>query len=172
MFQDTSEELAQSKLLLLYIIDMSPNPINKEDLTEYILERNLLNYFSIQQYINELLEGDFICLIDSDKYQTLEKGKNALNLFNTKIPLQIKTQLKSDFLLDKEYKEKESQIIAEYYEKENNQYMVNLKLVEREEVLFSLYLSVPSIEQASLISKTWKDNPDLVYGSIMNIFTK
>lgn len=172
MFQDSSEELAQSKLLLLYIINMSPYPFNKDQLTEYILERDLLNYFSIQEYINELLEGGFIKILETDKYQTLEKGREALNYFDAKIPLHIKTQLKSDFLLDKASKEKESQIIAEYFEKENKQYMVNLKLVEKDEILFSLYLSVPSLDQASLISKTWKDDPDLVYGSIMNIFAK
>ena len=170
MFQDTSEELAQNKLLLLYIIDKSPYSFNKDQITEYLLERNLLNYFLIQEYIDQLLEAGFIEIIKDNKYQPTKKGKESLNYFKSKISASIKNQLTLDFQLDEMKKIKESQIIAEYYEKEDSQYMVNLKLVERDEVLFSLYLSLPSIKQAEQITQAWKNSPDSIYGSIMNLF--
>lgn len=170
MFQDSSEELAQNKLLLLYIIDKSPYAFNKDQITEYILERNLLNYFLIQEYIDQLLEAGFIEVVRDKKYRATEKGKESLRYFQSKIPSKIKNQLVSDFQLEEEKKKKESQIIGEYYEKEDCQYMVNLKLVEKEEVLFSLYLSLPSVKQAEQITQAWKDDPDSIYASIMNLF--
>lgn len=170
MFPDSREELAQNKLLLLYIIKKSPHAFSKDELTEYILERNLLNYFSIQQYINELLESAFIELTEENKYRALEKGIEALRYFDSKIPSKLKAQIKEDFKLEEVGKEMETQVVSEYYEKENNQYMVSLKLVENEEVLFSLYLSVATEEQAILISKAWKNKTDSIYMNIMNMF--
>lgn len=170
MFPDSREELAQNKLLLLYVIKKAPYAFSKDELTEYILERNLLNYFSIQQYINELLESGFVELTVENKYKTLEKGIEALSYFDSKIPSKLKSQIKEDFKLEETEKQMDTQVVAEYYEKENGQYMVSLKLVENEEVLFSLYLSVASEEQAILISNSWKSKTDSIYMNIMNMF--
>ena len=60
MFIENTEELAQSKLLLLFIIDKSNTPLSNEELTEFILEKNYMNYFLTHQYLSELVETGFI----------------------------------------------------------------------------------------------------------------
>ncbi|MBC8591297.1 DUF4364 family protein [Wansuia hejianensis] len=173
MFSDTTEELAQNKLLLLYTIKMSPSSFTKEQLVEHLLEKDYLNYFSIQQYLSELIEGKFIQLLDEEqgkRYNILEKGKLTLDYFSSKIPEKIKEELEKDFNAYKSDLIKETQVVAEYFEKENNQYMVNLKLVENEEVLFSLYLNVASIEQAKMICTSWKEKTDSIYLDVINMF--
>ena len=52
MFEN-SAELAENKLLLLYILQVLKRPISNSQLTEIILENNLINYFTLQQYISE-----------------------------------------------------------------------------------------------------------------------
>lgn len=47
--------------------------------------------------------------------------------------------------------------------------MVNLKLVENEETLFSLYLNVPTDKEADKICHTWKNNTEYIYKNILNI---
>ena len=74
--------------------------------------------------------------------------------------------------IKEQIKKQETQIISEYFEKENNQFNVNLKLVENEDTLFSLYLSVGSSDQAESICKIWKDDPDSIYQGIVNMFIK
>ena len=44
MFTENTEELAQNKLLLLFIINKS-KPLTNEEITEFILENNYMNYF-------------------------------------------------------------------------------------------------------------------------------
>lgn len=170
MFIENTEELAQNKLLLLYIVKLSPNKFTKNEITEFVLDKNYMNYFLIQQYLSELVESDFIELIDEDSrevYSILEKGIVALSYFEDRISDKIKNQLKSEF--DKNEKEKiiETQIVCDYYPKENEQYVVNLKLVENEETLFSLYLDVATSKQAELICKNWRENPDRIYQNII-----
>ena len=59
MFENTSE-LAENKLLLLYILKTLNEPITNAQITDMVLENSLINYFTLQQYLNELDTSDFI----------------------------------------------------------------------------------------------------------------
>ena len=48
MFENTSE-LAENKLLLLYILKTIDEPISNAQLTDIVLENSLINYFTLQQ---------------------------------------------------------------------------------------------------------------------------
>lgn len=172
MFTENTEELAQNKLLLLYIIKKASYSFSKVELTEFILSKEYMNYFLIQQYLLELLESKFIKMDTSgeEKILLLEKGDLALDYFESKIPLTFKEDLDKVYKSEQIIKKRESQVVSEYFKKENDQYTVNLKLVENEETLFSLYLNVASPTQAESICNTWKNDPDKIYQGIVNMF--
>ncbi len=48
--------------------------------------------------------------------------------------------------------------------------MVNLKLVENEDTLFSIYMSVPSLDQAEDICDKWKTDTQRIYKNIVDLF--
>ncbi len=172
MFDVNSEELAQNKLLLLYIIKEFPSSLSKNELTEFILEKNYMNFFYIQQYLAELIDSEFIELkeIDNDYYyKILEKGKQTLDYFISKIPDKVKKDLESEFNSQKIQKKKETQVVSEYFQREDGQFTVNLKLVENSDTLFSLYLNVATREQAELISNSWKERTDLIYSQTIKL---
>ena len=54
MFDDTLD-LAENKLLLLYIFRELDVPVTRNLITEIILENNFLNYFILQPYLSELI---------------------------------------------------------------------------------------------------------------------
>lgn len=168
-----TEKMAENKLILLYIIKQSPYAFSKHELNEFILDKEYMNYFFLQQYLGELIDSELIKLETIDntsKYIISEQGDLTLEYFNDNIPKSLKEELEKEFQIHKELQEKEKQIVAEYYPKEDGQYIVNLKLVENEDVLFSLYIDVPSIEQAEGICKSWKENTNSIYANIMNMF--
>ena len=107
---------------------------------------------------------------NEDSISLPEKGILALEFFETKIDEKIKEDLDKIFKTEIIIKKKETQVVSEYFEKENNQFNVNLKLVENEETLFSLYLNVASVTQAESICNTWKTHPDKIYQGIVNMF--
>lgn len=175
MLSNNSEENAQNKLLLMYILKMSPNPLTNDKLTEFILDKNYMNYFSLQQYISELIDNEFIEETkenNSLKYKLLNPGEVSLELFQSKISEEIINELSNEFKLQQIVKIRETQVLGEYYPKENNQFAVNLKLVENEEPLFSLYLDVASEEQGEKFCNIWKENTEIIYQSIINLFIK
>jgi len=173
MISSNTEEVAQNKLLLLYILKMSPNKLTNNELTEFILDRGYMNYFALQQYLGEMVEGELIEFIneaDDKNYLILEKGEMSLDLFKNKIPEKIIQELTNEFKLQVLTNVKETQVIGEYYPKENDQYSVNLKLVENDETLFSLYFDVASEAQGEKFCKLWKDNTESIYQNILNLF--
>ncbi|HHV25630.1 DUF4364 family protein [Anaerosalibacter bizertensis] len=175
MFIDSTEELAQNKLLLLYIIDKSEIPLTNGQITEFVLENNYMNYFLVQQFLSELTRSKFIEYSrkeEKERYTILKKGKLTLNYFIHKIPDEIKNDIDKKFEVKKEELKRETQIIGDYFKKNKNEYVVNLKLVEKDSTLFSLYLNVVSSEQAKMICNNWKSNPDKIYQEILNTLIK
>lgn len=173
MITNNTEEVAQNKLLLLYILKMSPNNLTNNELTEFILKKGYMNYFAIQQYLSELHQGEMIEIRGKDEnkiYTVLEKGEISLNLFESKIPDRIIQELANEFKLQEKMKIRETQVIGEFYPKENNQYSVNLKLVENDETLFSLYFDVATESQAKNFCNIWKENTESIYQKILNLF--
>lgn len=172
MFSGNNEELAQNKLLLLYIIRESNYGFTKDQITEFVLEKDYMNFFSIQQYLSELIDSGFIVLVENDEkqeYKLLEKGNIALDYFNSKIPNKIKENLESEFHFQKIQQKKETQVLSEHYKREDGQYVVNLKLVENDDTLFSLYLTVATIEQAEIISNAWKERTESIYSETIQL---
>ena len=169
---ENSEELVQSKLLLLYIIDESENSLTNEEITEFLLENNYMNYFLIQQYLSELIESGFIEYInkkDKKIYVLLDKGKTTLSYFEDRISENIKNKISSKFIKTKKDQKIATQVIGEYFEKGTNKYIANLKLIENTETLFSLYLNVATAEQAKKICNTWKKNTETIYKNLLNM---
>lgn len=173
MFSNNTEELAQNKLILLYIIKTFPDAFTENEFVDFILLKNYLNFFLIQQYLKELTESELIVissLEDGEKYSISKKGNIALDYFHSKIPANIKEDLNVELGTYKAKKLEETQVIAEFFKKEDNQYLVNLKLVENKNTLFSLYLDVPTEEQAKLFCDSWKSRTDSIYSDIINLF--
>lgn len=174
MLSNNSEEIAKNKLVLLYIIKYSPNKYTNVSLTEFLLQKTYMNYFLIQQYLSELIQKELLEQIEEDDnihYSILPKGEKTLEYFQNKIPESMKLELSDDFNVQSNTNIIDTEIVAEFYPKEKgNQYTVNLKLVENEDILFSLYLDVGSEKQAKFIIKKWKTNPQSIYQSMINLF--
>lgn len=174
MFIENTEELAQNKLLLLYLIKLSPNTFTNSEVTEFVLTKNYMNFFLVQQYLSELTESNFIETVEDNSreiYNILEKGEIALSYFQDRIPNKIKEELNREFGKIEKQNKIETQVVTDYYEKANNQYVVNLKLMENEDTLFSLYLDVSTKKHVDLICNRWKEDPEFIYQNIINILT-
>ena len=88
MYEESSLELAENKLLLLYILKTLKQPISNTQLTEIVLENSFINYFTLQQYIAELDESKFIEyteVMDKKLLKLTDKGENVLSFFKDRI---------------------------------------------------------------------------------------
>ncbi len=174
MFIENSDELAQNKLILLYIFNKIDYPTTNSEITQFVLENNQMNYFLVQQYLSELVASNFITIKTKDGneyYNITEEGKKVLELFYERIAAETKNLVDRKCSIKNEEKVKEKQIIGNYYKKNDTEYIVNLKVVENDNTLFTLSLNVVSNEQAKMICKNWKQNPQVIYKKFIDILT-
>lgn len=171
--RDKTTELAESKLLLLYIINKIDLPISNNQITQIVLENNLLNYFTFQQYLNELISSN--CLTQTEKSGKnrlimTKEGKNVLELFKDRIS-QNKQGIIDEYL--KQFQTdiaKALTVTADYDIEGNNDYIVDLKVIENNSLLLNVKLNVASNEQAKAICRKWNENPSKYYSEIISLF--
>lgn len=171
---ESSSELAENKLLMLYVLKSIKDPISNTQLTEIILENNFMNYFTFQQYLAELEDSKFVEYHEANDKKLLaltEKGDNVLSFFKDRIS-PSKIAIIVDYIKDKIGSiKKELTIQADYTLGESDDsFIVDLKAIEDQSLLMELKLSVPTKKQATSICTKWKENPSEIYTNIINIF--
>lgn len=168
---ENSAELAENKLLVLYVMESLKSPITNTQLTEIILENNFINYFTLQQYISELVSSEFLrydMVNDKNLIYITEKGSNVLSFFSDRIST-MKKKIIDDYLLSMiDSIKKELTIHSDYTLGKDNAFIVDLQALENENLLISLKVSVPSKKQALSLCNRWKSNPSDIYTKIMN----
>ena len=171
MFNDILE-LAENKLLLLYIFCKINMPISNSHITQIVLENNLINYFSLQQFLSELIESGLISDIKKSKQHMLSitpRGKDSLEFFNSRIP-EKKKEIIDNYIKKNIINIKNDIEITADYEHILNKYTVFLSLQNSGVQVIELKLSVDSSEKAKNICSLWKQDPEVFYGKIINMF--
>lgn len=169
---ENSSELAENKLLMLYILKSIKDPISNVQFTEIILENNFMNYFIFQQYLSELESSKFVEYHENNDKKLLsltEKGDNVLSLFKDRLS-PSKISIINEYVKEKwESIKRELTIQSDYTLANNDGFIVDLKAVENDGLLMELKLAVPSKEQATSICSKWKENPSEIYNHIINL---
>jgi predicted transcriptional regulator len=164
-------ELAENKLLLLYIFNKLKNPVSNSYVTEIILGSNLLNYFHLQQYLGELVDSGLLEYSKHEKrqmYSLSKKGKSVLDYFENRISSSKKT-IVDDFLANrKELDDKCTDITASYLPEENGGYTVACRLSENGLCLIELKLNASTKEYAEQLCSNWKKKAPYLYDRIVN----
>ncbi|MGL4990742.1 MAG: DUF4364 family protein [Sarcina sp.] len=167
---DNTVELAENKLLLLYIIKSIKYNISNSQLTDIVLEHSFINYFTLQQYIAELEKSNFIKLEEKDNKELVlltKKGDSVLSLFKDRLSTG-KIKSIDDYLTEQlDEIKKELNIFADYTPDNNDSFSVNLKAIEGNCILLELNVNVPTKDQAKELCSKWKNNSSDIYNKIM-----
>lgn len=174
MFEDTLE-LAENKLLLLYILNELKFPISKNQLTEIVLENNFMNYFILQQYILELISSNFIESVEQDgkhRISITTSGINVLNLFSNRLLDEKKSIIDNYIKINLNNIKNAISVTADYTIENKNSYIVNLKAIENDITLIEVKLNVVSNKQARDLCAKWKNSSSDLYTEIINLLTQ
>lgn len=168
-----NESLAEDKILILYILKKVNKPISHKELLELILTVADINYFYLQEFLDDLLEDKFIEKYNKEVelYKLTQEGEQALELTLDVIPgitkLKIDSQFKESF---DSIKDKFS-ISAEYNPISEKEFIVTCKIIEDSSAIFKLETHVGSKEQASRIVNNWNRKASEIYPKILESLT-
>jgi len=170
-----NETIAEKKALILYIMDKVSKPISNESLLKLSISIDNMNYFYFQQFLLDLLENKYIINYTNNGesiYELTKEGKQALTLVKDIIPGITKFKVDNTFKDTLNDLDNKMSITSDFIPQNENEYNVEFKIVENNQILFDLQLFAGSREQAKSISDNWNKNAEKIYPKILEILTK
>lgn len=175
MFENSSEELAYHKLLILYILDKIKMDLTNSQITQVVLETEMMNYFSLQQILSQLMESKFLTTYkDSNReyYSLTQKGLETLEYFLSRIPENATKKIDEYIVTNKENLLADTQVKSSYVKQSDNEFIVNLRVIENQSNLIDLNLNVSSEKQAKHICNNWKNNASYMYAEVIDLLIR
>ncbi|HBM79549.1 MAG: DUF4364 family protein [Clostridiales bacterium] len=169
---EITQELAENKLLLLYIFNKIKNPITNAKIIEIVLDNNLINYFLLQQYLSELVSSGFLKTIIEDKKKYLAispSGQKVLQYFEDRISTKKKDIVRLYFKKYPDLLKKQLDINADYFPAKDNNFIVSCSIFENGSTLFDFKLSVKSVAEAKKICRSWRLNALKYYDDFLKV---
>lgn len=166
----TNKEMAENKLILLYIIDKIKKPISNLQITKVILESKFMNYFLLQQFLNELCDSQLLStsiIEDKTVYTINEKGNQMLDYFQHLIPPGIKSRIDNSIPDFKNYIKNQTLITADYLPESENAYFVTCKVREDNFSLIDLKIMSGTKNDSITICDNWKKYSQEIYSEII-----
>lgn len=169
------ESIAENKLIILYIIEKFEKPVSNLQLTNFILENNLINYFVTQELLNDLVEDKYIYVTKENSrnvYSIRDKGSEILKLLGRYILPFVKKYIDDAFVSSKKDIIRKTSIIADFFPESEDKYTVHCAVKENDFVLFDVKIATGSKEDARMFCKNWEDNAHSIYPEIIESFLK
>lgn len=161
-------QLSENKLILLYLIREKEN-ITSAELSDFILFRGYMDYFSMENYITELMESELILRLKLDDkiYYTLHpQGEEIVELFRSRIPHSIREDIRAyaqnSFLHRSPLLESEAKIEAE-----QGIYLVLCQILDYDQSVLQVRVSASTEEEANLIRNAWRQKGMSIYWNLL-----
>ncbi len=165
-----SETLTLYKLIILKMLSLIETPLTNSQISEFILEKEYTNYFTLQQVLSELDETGLVTISsthNSSSYHITDAGKNTLDYFGDKIPDIICQDIR-EYLGEKQGEIQDTRsVTSNYFQGNADDYLVCCQVREQNATLINLTVSVPSEEQAVSVCNHWKSKSQEIYAYVM-----
>ena len=150
-----SEPFTLYKLIILYMLDKVDFPLTNAQISGFILDKGYTTYFKLQQALSELAESGFIreeATHSRTFYHLTEEGEETIHFFRNKISDAIQKDI-DGFLKEKHYELKnEVSVKSDYFPASGMEFTVRCQVIENNQPLIDLTLTVPSEAEAETIS--------------------
>ena len=171
---EQGNKLALSKLKLLYIFNQFAIPLTNIELTNFVLENNFMEYFILQQILNDLHESKFVDIHTSnghDYYFLTDEGINSITMFADMLPEYFINEVNSKFEKIQRDSKRRTELFGHYFKKSDTEYVVSFQVLEDRLVTFNLSINVPTEEMAKSICNKWNSKPEQIFESILKTLT-
>lgn len=171
----SNREIVENKLILLYILDTLDMQLSDLQLTRIVLENSLMNYFYLQQFLNDLAGLELLeqCTENGrNLYSVTRRGRETLRALDSKIPAGTKKRIQQFLMSKKQNIRREILVTAEYTPENEHKYYVSLGIHEDSFSLIEMDISAGSRKDAREICSNWKKYSKHIYAEIIDSLIK
>ncbi len=165
----------KNKLILLYILSVAKAALTHDQLYRVVDRTDSMSYFSFETILPELETDGFIASFVrpyGDCYGLTEHGLESVRLFGDSIPVSMREKIDRivsestfDFV-------RETQTASRLSGNEDDGYVLELLVLNGEQTIFGITLSVASKEAALVMRSNWETKSGELYDSVWNALYK
>ena len=166
-----SDQQLKYKIIILYTINQFSIPLTNQQLTDFILEHDVMNYFDLQQYLTDLVDTSMLeySMSEGERYYIItESGRNTIELFSDRVSQTLRRTINDSIDTKKKSFVIKTNITADYYKEDDNDYVVHLSVKEGIYTLMDIKVNVVSNKDAKHICENWEKKAQYLYGDILN----
>lgn len=89
------KKLAEHKLIILHLLQKMGISLSNSEICQFLLEKNYMDYFSVQQYLAELESAGWLEKTreqNNTRYTLTDDGEEVINYFINRISDEVKTK--------------------------------------------------------------------------------
>lgn len=170
-----AEPLTTYKLMILALLEHSEAPLSGTQLSEFFLEKDYTNYFTVQEALHELDESAFIkkeSTHNNTRYSITPAGAETLSFFSDKLSDGILKDIREYLHANRMSIRETASVLADYYKAPGERYAVRCQLKEKESPRIDLTITVANRGIAEAICDNWKQQSGHVYEYLMDLLVK
>lgn len=169
------EELAESKVLILYVLSKINRPVTNSELLSLIESIDDMNYFYFQQFLVDLKENRYIIEYEQEKqrfYAITMSGRETVKLTIDMLPGSIKDKVDEKLKSILKKIENEEAIYADFVPSKEDEFMINCGIRENNKKVFEVQVFSSSRDNSIKIIENWKQNAVTIYPKIVELLNQ
>lgn len=159
------------KMTILAMLDKVDFPLSNTQISNFFLEQDYTDYFTVQQIISGLLDSELIrseSTHNNTQYYITASGQETLNFFGEKISPGIEDDIISYFNKSQVALRNKNSVVADFYKSTKPGFDVRCQLKERDSSVVDLTIHVKTQAQAEAICKNWQKQHMEIYAYLMD----
>ncbi len=175
MITTNTEDFTINKLIVLYLLNEIKLSLSLSQITQIVLDKGYADYFSMQLYLNQLIEAKLIIKHQENNasyFGISESGKQTLEFFASRIPYNTRVELDEFIKNNWRTLKSELDITAQYIPNKEHEYIVHCKITENNTSLIELNINVSTKKQALTMCNNWRNNANDLYVEILQLLNK
>lgn len=159
IFDNGSDDLIMEKLIILFTFNKLDEDVTDSQLTQIILDTEVMNYFTLQVLLPKMIESKFIKTYNKGEttlYTMTQSGLEVLEFFENRIPEYFKKKLR-DYIFENEDEIFSLKIKkqASYAVQPDNTFKVTLIIIRGRANVMSININAESEIEAQTLCEKW-----------------
>ncbi len=160
-------DMLDVKVLILFVTARSNYPVTCQEVYELCYQDECLSYFDICTALPEMVESGHMVLLEEDRYQITEKGRETEELTKDSIAFTVKQRAENAVARFNRQIRRSSLIKTQVLPQDNGECLVVMSLDDEMGNLMTLELQAPDQRQAHRLARLYENKAEMVYNLIM-----
>ena len=156
------------KLLVLYIMARTAHPVTFPQLLELALCDAGVNYFSLTQAVDHMVETGQLAR-DGERYSITEKGQRNSEICQSSLPYSVRMHCDENLLRVNDALRREAQIQADVQDREDGTCTLLLRFSDGASPLLELSLLVPDRAMALSMAQVFRNDPASICHGVISL---